>query len=214
MWTHSRESTRSATKRATCHISIAQRDAHRKPGLESSCCICLRGCVCLVRQCPFVRIRFSKIQIHNLTRSMIHEYLMKIATMIALQHCTISGFRVDCSFHVAFDFCRFLLWVQYKSFYECCLILFRCLLLRVLFYIGQFQDSPAIIFFALQLFRDFLRFLFDFDKNFSPSMCLISMYLFAIAIPLPHWIFLDSPATPLFPLRSFREYWRFLFWFR
>ena len=43
-------------------------------------------------------------------------------------------------------------------------------------------------------------------------MCLISMYLFVIAIPLQLWIFFDFPATPLFQFRSFRDFWRFLFW--
>ena len=140
---------------------------------------------------------------------------MKIATVIPLQLCSISGFRCDSSFPIALDFWRFLFWVQYKPFFECSLILFRWLLLRVLFYIVQFQDSPAIPVFSqcnrLGISCDSS---FDFDKNFRLSMCLISMYLFAIAIPLQLLIFLDSPATPLFPLRSFWEYWRFLFWFR
>ena len=54
---------------------------------------------------------------------------MKIATVIPLQLCSIYGFRGDSSFPIALDFWRFLLLVQYKPFFECSLILFRCLLL-------------------------------------------------------------------------------------
>ena len=85
---------------------------------------------------------------------------MKIATVIPLQLCTISGFPGDSSFPVAVDFWRFLFRVQYKPFFEFSLILFRCLLLRVLrcllFYIVQFQDSPAIPLFRIAIVKGFL----------------------------------------------------------
>ena len=124
--------------------------------METSCCICWRRCVCLIRQCPSVRIRLFKIQIHNLTCSKIVEFFIKIATVIPLQPSPISGFRGDSSFPIAIDFWRFLFSVQYKPFIECSLILFRCLLLRVLFYIVQFQDSPAIPLFRIAIVKGFL----------------------------------------------------------
>ena len=131
--------------------TIALHGANWKPALEASCCMCRRGFVCPFRQCPCVRFRLSKIQIHNLTRWKIDEFFMKIATVIPLLLCTFSGFRGDSSFPIALDFWRFLFWVQYKTFFECSLILFRCLLLRVLFYIVQFLDSPTIPLFRIAI---------------------------------------------------------------
>ena len=122
--------------------TIALRGANWKTALETSCCICRRSCLCLIRQCPCVRFRLSKIQIHNLTRWKIDEFFMKMD----------SGFRGNSSFPIGLDFWRFLFWVKYKTFFECSLILFRCLLPRVLFYIVQFLDSPTIPLFRIAIF--------------------------------------------------------------
>ena len=85
--------------------TIALYDPHWKPAGETSCCICLRRCICLIRQCPCVRFRLSTHnQIHNLTGSKIDAFLLKIATVIPLQLCTVSGFRSDSSFPIALDF--------------------------------------------------------------------------------------------------------------
>ena len=141
--------------------TIALRDDHSKRAEETSCCICWRGCVCLIRQCPCLRFRLSPhIQNHNLTDSKIDAFLMKIATVILLQLCSISGFRCDSSFPIALDFWRFIFWVQYKTFFQFSIYLFSCLLQRVFFYIVRFLDSPAIPLFPWPLYGDFRRFLF------------------------------------------------------
>ena len=132
--------------------TIALRDALWKPALETSCYLCCRGCVCLIGQWPCAGYRLSpQTQIHNLTCSKIEAFFMKFATVIPIQLCPISGFRGDYSFAIPLDIWRFLFWVQYKTFFECCLVLFRCLLLRVLFYFVQFLDSLAIPLFCIAI---------------------------------------------------------------
>ena len=132
--------------------TIALPDAHWKSAVETSCCIWWRGCVSMIRQCSFVWFRLSpQFQFHNLTLSKIDSFLMKIASVIALQLCPLSWLRSVSSFPIALDFWRLLFWVLYKTFFQCSIFLFRCLLLRVLFYIELFLESPGIPLFRLSI---------------------------------------------------------------
>ena len=63
---------------------------------------------------------------------------------------------------------------------------------------GFVRSNRSITLFTFQLFRDFLDSSFDFDKNLSLSMYLISIYLFATAIPLQLWTISGFPGDSSF----------------
>ena len=173
--------------------------------METSCCICWRGCVCRIRQCPCVRFRLSAhIQIHYLSRSKIAAFLRRIATVIALQLYTISEFHGHSTFAIARDFCRFLFCLQYKTFFQCSIFLFRCLLLRVVFYILLFLDSTAIPLFPIAIVYGFLAIPLSIAIKTSVFQCVLFQCIWLLVRFLFNYVlFLDSPATPLFQLRSF-----------